>query len=587
MIEGVSRVGVVGASTMGAGIAQTFAAAGYPVLLRDIGEAPLGRGMGAIKKSLERLVGRGKLTAQDRDGTLERIAPTTKIKDLADCDVVVEAVLERFDLKKTVMGELDNVCRAGAILATNTSSISVTHIASTSKIPGRVIGMHFFNPVPMMALIEIIRALQTTDETCNKIVALTGAIGKKARVSKNFYGFVVNRVLIPMINEAVNCVYEGLASPEDVDQMMKLGANHPMGPLSLADLIGLDIVLDIMETLYNGFDNSKYRPSPLLKQMCDAGYLGRKTGKGFFPYEVAASRNQRHFENGRSAPNALGKIPAPEAEARFAISRRQHYRVCRKMENAPRGCAIGCVRDPERVMSDHTVVAFDRELDELGRRIAEMGDVASRMVSDAVNALSNGDSGLAQSVLERDPRLDALQREVEDKAILAIARRQPVARHLREVLGAARIAGDFERVGDLAKNIAWRATMFESETRPTHTTVRLRRMSDLASDMLIDVLDAYARRDAMRAEIVWLRDAELNSMEDFDLSRSPDTNDGKSAQHHGLHALALLLEEHRGNRQSRGQHRGQRPLRGHWERHGRSPARATVRRDRSSTSADF
>ncbi len=195
MIEGVSRVGVVGAGTMGAGIAQTFAAAGYPVRLRDIAEAPLGRGMGAIKKSLERLVGRGKLTAQDRDATLERIAPTTKIEDLADCDLVVEAVLERFDLKKTVMGELDAVCRADAILATNTSSISVTRIASTSKIPGRVIGMHFFNPVPMMALVEIIRALQTTDETCNKIVALTEAIGKKARVSKDSYGFVVNRVL--------------------------------------------------------------------------------------------------------------------------------------------------------------------------------------------------------------------------------------------------------------------------------------------------------------------------------------------------------------------------------------------------------
>jgi len=288
MIDGIKQVGVVGAGAMGAGVAQTFAVAGYPVRLQDIAEAPLNRGMGAIKKSLERLVGRGKLTPQDRDATLERIALTTKIEDLADCDVVVEAVLEQFDLKKTVMGELDNICRADAILATNTSSISVTHIASTSKIPGRVIGMHFFNPVPMMQLVEIIRALQTTDETCNKIVALTEAIGKKARMTKDSYGFVVNRVLIPMINEAINCVHEGLASPEDVDQMMKLGANHPMGPLSLADLIGLDIVLDIMESLYNGFEDSKYRPSPLLKQMCDAGYLGRKTGKGFFAYEAAA-----------------------------------------------------------------------------------------------------------------------------------------------------------------------------------------------------------------------------------------------------------------------------------------------------------
>ncbi len=287
MVEGVKKIGVVGAGTMGAGVAQVFAAAGYPVRLRDIADAPLARGMGAIKKSLERVVARGKLTGEDRDAALGRIAPTTKIEDLADCDVVVEAVLERFDLKKTVMGELDAVCRPDAIVATNTSSISVTRIASTSKIPGQVIGMHFFNPVPVMQLVEIIRALQTTDETEKKIVALTEAIGKKARVSKDSYGFVVNRVLVPMINEAINCVYEGLATPEDVDQMMKLGANHPMGPLSLADLIGLDIVLDIMETLYNGFDDSKYRPSPLLKQMCDAGYLGRKTGRGFFTYEAA------------------------------------------------------------------------------------------------------------------------------------------------------------------------------------------------------------------------------------------------------------------------------------------------------------
>jgi len=288
MIEGVKEIGVVGAGAMGAGVAQTFAAAGYPVRLNDIGEAPLTRGMSAIKKSLERLVGRGKLKPEDRDATLARISPTAKIDDLAACDVVVEAVLERFDVKKAVIENLDRLCRPEAIFATNTSSISVTRIASTSKIPGRVIGMHFFNPVPMMALVEIIRALQTTDSTCAKIVALTQDIGKTARVSKDSYGFVVNRVLVPMINEAINCVHEGLASPEDVDQMMKLGANHPMGPLALADLIGLDIVLDIMETLYTGFDDSKYRPSPLLKQMCDAGYLGRKTGKGFFAYSAAA-----------------------------------------------------------------------------------------------------------------------------------------------------------------------------------------------------------------------------------------------------------------------------------------------------------
>ena len=288
MVEGVQKVGVVGAGTMGAGVAQAFASAGYPVTMQDIAEGPLDRGMSAIRNSLERLIARGKLPAADKDATLARIRPTSKIDDLADCDVVVEAVLERFDIKKAVMGELDRVCRHEAILATNTSSISVTRIASTSKAPARVIGMHFFNPVPMMQLVEIIRALQTSDEACAKIVALTEAIGKKARVSKDSYGFVVNRVLIPMINEAINCVHEGLASPEDVDQMMKLGANHPMGPLSLADLIGLDIVLEIMETLYQGFDDFKYRPSPLLKQMCDAGYLGRKSGRGFFIYHARA-----------------------------------------------------------------------------------------------------------------------------------------------------------------------------------------------------------------------------------------------------------------------------------------------------------
>jgi len=284
MIDGVKEVGVVGAGAMGAGIAQVFAAAGYPVRLRDIGEAPLSRGMSAIKKSLERVVAKGKLTPEDRDATLARVFPTTKIDDLAVCDVVVEAALERFDVKKAVMEDLDRLCRPETIFATNTSSISVTRIASASKIPGRVIGMHFFNPAPMMALIEIIRGLQTTEHTCAKIIKLAEDIGKKARVSKDSYGFVVNRVLFPMINEAINCVYEGLASPEDVDTMMKLGANHPMGPLSLADLVGLDIVLNIMETLYSGFEDSKYRPSPLLKQMCDAGYLGRKTGKGFFAY---------------------------------------------------------------------------------------------------------------------------------------------------------------------------------------------------------------------------------------------------------------------------------------------------------------
>ena len=183
---------------------------------------------------------------------------------------------------------LDTICSPDTIFATNTSSISVTRIAAASRAPGQVIGMHFFNPVPLMQLIEVIRALQTTDEVCDAVVGLTKSLGKAARVSKDSYGFVVNRVLIPMINEAINCAHEGVARREDIDDMMKLGANHPMGPLSLADLIGLDIVQEIMETLYQGFGDPKYRPSPLLKQMCDAGYLGRKTGRGFFVYESRA-----------------------------------------------------------------------------------------------------------------------------------------------------------------------------------------------------------------------------------------------------------------------------------------------------------
>ncbi|MGA9602283.1 MAG: 3-hydroxybutyryl-CoA dehydrogenase [Methylocystis sp.] len=284
----VREIGVVGAGTMGNGVAQTFAVAGFPVVMRDLTQVALDRGMKTIKKSLDRMVSKEKISAQAAEQALGRIRPTTSMSDFKDCDLVVEAILENLEIKSKLIQELDGICRADAIFATNTSSISVTRIAAASSSPQRVIGMHFFNPVPLMQLVEIIRALQTSDEVCETIVKLTETIGKKARVSKDSYGFVVNRVLIPMINEGINCVYEGLAAPEDVDAMMKLGANHPMGPLSLADLIGLDIVLDIMQTLYNGFDDPKYRPCPLLKQMCDAGYLGRKSGKGFFTYEARA-----------------------------------------------------------------------------------------------------------------------------------------------------------------------------------------------------------------------------------------------------------------------------------------------------------
>jgi 3-hydroxybutyryl-CoA dehydrogenase len=284
MSNGICRVGVIGAGTMGNGIAQVFAAAGYPVAVRDLQPRFLDHGMVTIAKSLDRLISRGKLKAEDRDATLGRIRPTTALVDLASCDIVVEAILENYEIKASVIRELDAICGPATIFATNTSSISITRIAAASKLPGRVIGMHFFNPVPMMQLVEVIRALQTTDAVSDAVVKLTGSLGKTARVSKDNFGFVVNRVLIPMINEAINCTHEGLASPGDIDVMMKLGANHPMGALSLADLIGLDIVLEIMETLYQGFNDPKYRPSPLLKQMCAAGYLGRKTGRGFFMY---------------------------------------------------------------------------------------------------------------------------------------------------------------------------------------------------------------------------------------------------------------------------------------------------------------
>jgi 3-hydroxybutyryl-CoA dehydrogenase len=292
MSNKIRNVGVIGAGTMGNGIAQTFAAAGYSVTMRDLKSQFLDRGIAAITKSLDRLALRGKITREDRDATLRRIKPTTELSDLANCDIVVEAILENYDLKAALLKELDATCREDAIFATNTSSISVTHIAAASKAPKRVVGMHFFNPVPLMQLVEVIRALQTSDEVCDAVVTLTGSLGKSARVSKDSYGFVVNRVLIPMINEAINCAQEGVATPEDIDEMMKLGANHPMGPLALADLIGLDIVQEIMETLYEGFGDPKYRPSLLLKQMCAAGYLGRKTGRGFFAYENMSSGAQ-------------------------------------------------------------------------------------------------------------------------------------------------------------------------------------------------------------------------------------------------------------------------------------------------------
>ncbi|PWV60190.1 3-hydroxybutyryl-CoA dehydrogenase [Plasticicumulans acidivorans] len=282
----IKKIGVVGAGQMGNGIAQVSAAAGYEVIMRDINDAAVARGMATIAKSLDRLLTKGKISAEDKAQTLARLSGVTDVAALADCDIVIEAATENESLKLSIFRELDGIVKPEAILASNTSSISITRIAAATKRPQQVIGMHFMNPVPMMQLVEIIRALQTSDATYAATEALASAVGKTPVEVKDSFGFVSNRVLIPMINEAVYCLYEGIGTPEAIDTVMKLGMNHPMGPLTLADLIGLDTCLSIMEVLYEGFNDSKYRPCPLLKQMVDAGYLGRKSGRGFYDYSA-------------------------------------------------------------------------------------------------------------------------------------------------------------------------------------------------------------------------------------------------------------------------------------------------------------
>ncbi|HEX7182923.1 MAG TPA: 3-hydroxybutyryl-CoA dehydrogenase [Thermoanaerobaculia bacterium] len=283
-MQEIRRIGVVGAGTMGHGIAQVAAQSGYDVVLVDVVPQALERGVTQVGKSLEKLVGKGKLSAEDREKALARLRPEQRLEALAEADLVVEAVVERLEVKQSVLAELDRICPPQAILATNTSSISITRLAAATSRPDKVIGMHFMNPVPLMQLVEVIRGLATSQETYDAVEAASRAMGKTPVEVHDAPGFVSNRVLMPMINEAVFCLYEGVGKAEAIDEVMKLGMNHPMGPLALADLIGLDVCLDILRVLHEGFGDPKYRPCPLLVKMVDAGHLGRKSGRGFYEY---------------------------------------------------------------------------------------------------------------------------------------------------------------------------------------------------------------------------------------------------------------------------------------------------------------
>jgi 3-hydroxybutyryl-CoA dehydrogenase len=278
------KIGVLGAGTMGSGIVQAFAQSGFEVVLRDLKDEYIEKGLNTITKNLNRSVEKGRMTEEKKEEILSNISAGIDINLLSDVDLVVEAAVENMKIKKIIFEELDKVCKEGTILATNTSSLSITEIAAATNRPDKVVGMHFFNPVPVMKLIEVIKGIATSEETKEKVMELSNKLGKTPVIVEEAPGFVVNRILIPMINEAVGILAEGVASAEDIDNAMKLGANHPIGPLALADLIGNDVNLAIMEVLYTETGDSKYRAHPLLRKMVRGNLLGRKTKKGFFDY---------------------------------------------------------------------------------------------------------------------------------------------------------------------------------------------------------------------------------------------------------------------------------------------------------------